>query len=428
MKNAATMCVVGVAMAAGSSWGQALNATETSNYLLIGMGPVNDFGGRPGVGQAVNVNNFELGANKAPVPSTSGFLTGGSSGGPGLRGNVPNIPLNAAFVGTGVCYDGNIAITSTRGVFNLQDVGVYADRGIRTAGTASASDAGTQNSFYNDPNFFPNTFTDTGPTNPGVNRNTGGFGVFVGPGQAVQSTRIDAPRRTGVAGGVDFSELLAEVASNRAAINAQDATMILDLRGSGGVINSDRTIVVPAGISIIDILSGGNDVSLNNANLVIDGPDGARVIVRIPRSAKFNVSNGNILAGKSGIGLNAILFYSDRQDNAQHFNFNNSVVNGVAFWSVGARGGEITFNNAQGCTQLVADKINLNDVRFCRCGFAPIPCIADFNQDGGIDGADVEAFWDAWENGLPRGDVNGDGGIDGADAQYFFNAWKAGSC
>lgn len=58
-------------------------------------------------------------------------------------------------------------------------------------------------------------------------------------------------------------------------------------------------------------------------------------------------------------------------------------------------------DNAQGCTQFVADKMILNDVRFCRCGFAPIPCIADFNQDGGIDGA---------------------------DAQYFFNAWKAGSC
>ena len=34
-------------------------------------------------------------------------------------------------------------------------------------------------------------------------------------------------------------------------------------------------------------------------------------------------------------------------------------------------GGEITFNNVQGCSQAVADKINLNDVRLNNCGFSP---------------------------------------------------------
>ncbi|MBX3409824.1 MAG: hypothetical protein KF859_08050 [Phycisphaeraceae bacterium] len=407
---------------------QTIETGNTGQYLLIGMGPVNDFGGRPGVGQAVNMNNFELGANKAPVPSTSSFLTGGSSGGPGLLGNVPNIPLNAAPIFSGVCGDGNIAITSGRGVYNLQDVGVYADLGVHAAQSASAADAGTQNSFFNDPHFFPNTFTSTGFINPLVNGNTGGFGVFVGPGAASPSSRMAAPLRAGVTGGVDFNPLMGDIAATRAAINALPATMILDLRPSGGVISSHRLITVPAGISVIDVLTNGSDVSLNNANLVIDGPDGARVIVRIPRNAKMNISNGNILAGKSGIGLNAILFYSDRLDNAQHFNFNNSIVNGVAFWSVGARGGSITFNNAQGCTQIVADKIVLNDVRFCRCAFGTSVCISDFNGDGGIDGADVQAFFEAWENGLPEADVNQDGGIDGQDAQEFFNAWKAGSC
>ena len=31
------------------------------------------------------------------------------------------------------------------------------------------------------------------------------------------------------------------------------------------------------------------------------------------------------------------------------------------------QGGEINIDNAQGCTQLIADKVNLNDVRFNRC-------------------------------------------------------------
>ncbi|MBS0195297.1 MAG: hypothetical protein JSR77_00910 [Planctomycetes bacterium] len=56
------------------------------------------------------------------------------------------------------------------------------------------------------------------------------------------------------------------------------------------------------------------------------------------------------------------------------------------------------------------------------------PCYADFNQDGGIDGTDVEAFFYAWEGGNAASDVNQDGGIDGADVETFFAAWEAGGC
>jgi hypothetical protein len=55
-------------------------------------------------------------------------------------------------------------------------------------------------------------------------------------------------------------------------------------------------------------------------------------------------------------------------------------------------------------------------------------CPADFNQDGGVDGADVEAFFLAWEAAEPEADVNQDGGVDGADAEAFFMAWEAGGC
>jgi len=56
------------------------------------------------------------------------------------------------------------------------------------------------------------------------------------------------------------------------------------------------------------------------------------------------------------------------------------------------------------------------------------PCPADFNQDGGVDGADIEAFFIAWEAGEPASDVNADGGTDGADIETFFTAWQAGGC
>jgi len=59
---------------------------------------------------------------------------------------------------------------------------------------------------------------------------------------------------------------------------------------------------------------------------------------------------------------------------------------------------------------------------------APPLCPADFNQDGGVDGADVDAFFAAWENGLSEADTNQDGGVDGADIDTFFVAWEAGGC
>jgi hypothetical protein len=56
------------------------------------------------------------------------------------------------------------------------------------------------------------------------------------------------------------------------------------------------------------------------------------------------------------------------------------------------------------------------------------PCPADFNQDGGVDGQDIEAFFRTWEDGLTEADVNQDGGIDGSDVETFMVAWEAGGC
>jgi hypothetical protein len=58
---------------------------------------------------------------------------------------------------------------------------------------------------------------------------------------------------------------------------------------------------------------------------------------------------------------------------------------------------------------------------------APL-CPADFNQDGGIDGQDVEAFFTTWEAGDAAADVNADGGVDGGDIETFFVFWEAGGC
>ena len=81
------------------------------------------------------------------------------------------------------------------------------------------------------------------------------------------------------------------------------------------------------------------------------------------------MSGANIVVGDAGIGLNNVLFYTDKPDNNQHVNVNDAIINGIAFWDLNMDGGEITFNNVQGCTQAVADKINLNDIRLNNCAF-----------------------------------------------------------
>ncbi|MCX5690649.1 MAG: hypothetical protein NTV94_12860, partial [Planctomycetota bacterium] len=55
-------------------------------------------------------------------------------------------------------------------------------------------------------------------------------------------------------------------------------------------------------------------------------------------------------------------------------------------------------------------------------------CPADFNQDGGVDGNDVDAFFASWESGDSAADVNHDGGVDGSDVDLFFSRWEAGGC
>ena len=55
-------------------------------------------------------------------------------------------------------------------------------------------------------------------------------------------------------------------------------------------------------------------------------------------------------------------------------------------------------------------------------------CITDVNCDGGIDGADLVAFFTLWETGTPLADFNDDGGIDGADVGEFFRRWELGAC
>ena len=387
----------------------------SDDYLIVGAGPKNNLMPSPasvsivGIGKAGATSNYELGANKAPVPSTSGFLCSASdpsptctapgTGGPDLAGaGIQNNPLpsNIAPVPQGITFDGNVAITNPDGTFDFSNIGVFADPGIGIRCQLSAADCndGTSNSFFNDPEQFPNTFTpDIDPT--------GGTGFMVeandcGPGcrSAIQSTRIDeagTPGNAGVTGGFDHTALRDELfgiggaAFTIPALASTGTLSPLDF-GAGcplctasAIVGADVTVALAAGLNVIDIdVAIGTDFLINNANLVIDGPADAFAIFRLPldpsdpengNSANMLIQQANVLAGDGGIGLNNILFFSSRPTSGDHFAFDDTIINGVAFWTVAAQGGGININNAQGCTQLIGDKIDLQNIRFSRCAF-----------------------------------------------------------
>ncbi len=72
-------------------------------------------------------------------------------------------------------------------------------------------------------------------------------------------------------------------------------------------------------------------------------------------------------------------------------------------------------------------QVTMDDLGFNGCSECA-PCAADFDGNGGIDGADLAAFFTAYEAGTTCGDVDNNGGIDGADLAYFFAVYEAGGC
>ena len=62
------------------------------------------------------------------------------------------------------------------------------------------------------------------------------------------------------------------------------------------------------------------------------------------------------------------------------------------------------------------------------CGSACPVCPADYNQDGGVTGDDIAAFFADFEAGGGCSDTNLDGGITGDDIAAFFTAFESGGC
>lgn len=85
--------------------------------------------------------------------------------------------------------------------------------------------------------------------------------------------------------------------------------------------------------------------------------------------------------------------------------------------------GQLFWSNLMGtgerATQVPAVYLNCNP---------PLCLIADFNQDGSVEGQDIQAFYTSWEVSDSAADVNMDGGVDGQDIEVFFTYWEMGGC
>jgi hypothetical protein len=60
-----------------------------------------------------------------------------------------------------------------------------------------------------------------------------------------------------------------------------------------------------------------------------------------------------------------------------------------------------------------------------QCAWQTDNCIADYNNDGSIDGDDVILFFGDWDAAAVCSDVDGSGGVDGDDVIQFFNVWDS---
>ena len=100
------------------------------------------------------------------------------------------------------------------------------------------------------------------------------------------------------------------------------------------------------------------------------------------------------------------------------------VIRAVIEWSADCNGdGIVDFGQIRAGT--LAD-INHNNIPDCCEDGSCLPCRADIDQSGAINGVDLAAVLNNWGTSggkQPRSDVNGDGMVDGADLAEVLNGW-----
>jgi len=296
----------------------------TSDYLLVGRG----------------TSSTAVGAKVSSSNSLGRIYDVPSSSDPDVDDNPP-WPLPAG--GTPptanvITNDGNVAVTHQNGTYDFSDIDIWADIGVRCVdGSTTNCRAGWSNStltngtFANDPNTM-----------------------------AQIESELDAAHTT-------ISGLSSTNTWSLSGQGSMDPnTGVWSLNSDG--VDGNTTITLGPGENVIVIDTGSDDMKINNAGLVVDGPAGSSVIFVLEnQSNNFLFDNASITHGAGGIGEHGILFAMLEGGNDTNFNFSKVIVNGAAFWDLSEDEGKITMNNVQGCGQWVGDHLDFNDVQLALC-------------------------------------------------------------
>ncbi|MEM9352098.1 MAG: hypothetical protein AAGA92_03715 [Planctomycetota bacterium] len=367
MRPAAICCVALLPVAAsGMPLATFPDQTELNKYLIVGM--TSD-------GDAVDVQNTELGADRQVLSDGSSVPNSQSEAGPntfdvfaerwgdGTETSVP--PSPAAPIFEGIDWSGNVAITDDDGEFSMSNIDLYADIGVQCNGTPC--DQSVSNTLW----FEDQQLTATG--------NVPSVGV---------SSFNSGPLLTEIQGWKDYIDgLTAETTITSNIVNQND------IDGTGPFITDlDAADTNNDSLAVIDIvIDGGNsDFELNNSDWILQGSEDVFAIFRIRGDSNFNISNGAILLGDGGIAdgsdtdpptrLGAIFFKGDEEGSDSSdavFNADNVILNGIGFYdlvTVGDGGStQINIQNGQGCAQFVGSSVDMDNVRFNHCAGAVIP-------------------------------------------------------
>ena len=172
--------------------------------------------------------------------------------------------------------DAKIAILETDGTVKMSDVDVYGTgaTGIDCAGS------------YND-------CTD----------NSGNLSNTDYNGSTMDNSN-------GVLGGVDMTQLNADIAMVQAWV-AGLAPATVHISTSSGDIKSDQIVNLASGLNVVDFTGvGSNDIKVDNSDLIFQGGADAYAVVLVNEGSNFLTSNGNLVIGDGGIGLNNVVIVS----------------------------------------------------------------------------------------------------------------------
>ena len=265
-----------------------------------------------------------------------------------MAGSAPAVssPGVAPTVSTTPTYDGNAAVTMTDGTVKLSDVNVYADSGIDCAGSyADCTVSGTN---------FSNSFYDDAAGGSPLRSFSNGDGVNENQDFTTVNTQLTAVKNfiAGLTGG--------------------DITGTIST--TSGDVLTDTTVNLSSGLNILTF-DTTSDITVK-ANLIFQGMADAFAIVLVQDGQNFGTSQGNLVIGDDGIGLNNVLIVANDGSQSQ-IDISNTIVNGVALWDLSGGDSNLSVDNMTGCTQLVGSDVDIQNVRLSRCGFdvsvIPVP-------------------------------------------------------